>query len=82
MSTRPQSPLFVLAGLFLRAILQRLPEPERLVWLRCIVAALLLLALAALLLSGCTIQLDNHKLAITPLPGTLVRVTGSLTNSP
>ncbi len=69
------------AGLLAGRLMQQLPERERHVWIRTALGVLLLVALLSLMLSGCTLEAEGHKLAITPLPGWSWHYEGTTTNT-
>lgn len=77
MNLKQHSAWAALAGVLTGRLLQNLPPLERAVWSRCIVAALLTWALVALLVSGCTITADGHKVSVEPLSGWAWSYTGA-----
>jgi hypothetical protein len=81
MQIKPYSALHLLLGLITGRLVQSLPERERNVWIRCIVGAAFAWLLASALLSGCTIEAEGHKLALTPLPGWSWSYSGTTTNA-
>ncbi len=81
MQLKPYSAAYVLSGLITGRLLQGLPERERVAWTRSILAAVLLWLLAGVVLSGCTIEAEGHKLGITPLPGWKWSYQGTTTNA-
>lgn len=57
------------AGLLAGRLIEQLPREERTVWLRAALGVLALAALVSLLLSGCSIEAEGHKVAFVPMPG-------------